>query len=165
MVENFHNLPMTKRFPELFLRSGLLLATLLYEYKNTERALECLRVLKYHSSKFKKWNMKKKIYMKMSEVASLMGKGKLALVYAQKSLEMAWSLNDIKWEMLSYDMLGKCYYNLCKLEQAVYFHKRVISIFIFYSVFFIFHYHSYISLWLAIVNPQKAKFEEFPLKI
>lgn len=125
MIKNFHNSKTTRRVPELFIRSGFLLASLHYEYKNTERALECLNIIKYETDKYQKWNLKMKIYMKMSEVASLMGKSQLSLIYAQKSLELAWSEEDIKWEMLSYDMMGKCYYNLGKIDQAHYFHRKV----------------------------------------
>jgi hypothetical protein len=82
MVESFHNSPVPKRVPEIFIRSGLLLASLHYEYKNTEKAFECLKVIKYESEIYKKWNLKKKIYFKLSEVASLMGKTQLALIYA-----------------------------------------------------------------------------------
>jgi len=85
-------------------------------------------MVKFEAEKIKDWYILKKIYLKLSENACMLGKYKLGLLYAQRSLELAWDQKDIKSELLSMDMMGRCYFNMEKLELARYFHLRVFNI-------------------------------------
>ena len=87
MMENMYNSKQIRKVSELFIQTGILLASLHYEYKNTERAMGYLNFIKYEAEKSNKFTHKIHIYLKLSEVASLMGKYRLGLIYAQRSLE------------------------------------------------------------------------------
>ena len=74
MLESFCDSKLTKTFPELEIRSGILLASVHLQYQNSEKALEYLNVIKYLAEKNFKYKLKKKIYLQLSEIVLLMGK-------------------------------------------------------------------------------------------
>ena len=123
-LSTLSNDPTIQKIPGIFCEVGYMLATHHLEYRNTEKCRETLQKLKFETEKFKKYKLKKKVYLKLAETCNRMGKYTLALTYAQRSLELAWDQEDVKSEMLAMDMMGRCYFNLEQLEMAWYFHRR-----------------------------------------